>query len=82
MSSTTSSSRIPRPDTDSKTHSPPCAGFFMGERLDLALTTTPLNRETIMATTKKSGSSKKPAPKKSGFFPPIKSTKKTGKGVY
>lgn len=54
----------------------------MGERLDLAVTASHHKRETIMATTKKSGSKKKPAPKKSGFFPKVKSTKKNGMGSY
>lgn len=35
-----------------------------------------------MAATKKSSTKKKPAPKKSGFFPKVKSTKKNGLGSY
>jgi hypothetical protein len=37
-----------------------------------------------MATTKKPAASKKPAAKgkKTGFYPPVKSTKKNGLGTY
>jgi hypothetical protein len=35
-----------------------------------------------MATTKKPAAKKKPAPKKSDFFPKVKSTKKNGLGSY
>lgn len=35
-----------------------------------------------MATKKKTAAKKKPADKKTGFFPKIKSTKKNGIGTY
>lgn len=35
-----------------------------------------------MAATKKTPAKKKPAPKKSEFYPPVKSTKKNGLGSY
>lgn len=35
-----------------------------------------------MAATKKKPASKKPAPKKTGFFPKVKSTRKNGLGTY
>lgn len=35
-----------------------------------------------MSAKKKSAEKKKPSPKKSGFFPKVKSTKKNGLGTY
>ena len=65
-----------------ETLSPPSAGFFMVERLDLRLTAIPTDRVNIMAKTKKPAAKKKPDAKKPGFLPKIKSTKKNGLGTY
>lgn len=47
----------------------------------MSITKADLDRGSNMASKKKS-SSKKPAQKKSGFYPKVKSTKKNGLGTY
>lgn len=65
-----------------ETLSPPRAGFFVGERLDLPQINPNQTERTNMAATKKTDAKKKPATKKAGFVPKVKSTKKNGMGTY